>query len=1061
MSSKIENKLANTAGLPKTFKKILSRQALNYLSIFAVGLGATVTTLDTAEAANVTIATTSAVNATNVTNLATDDLIITAADTTAIAVTLALDLSAVSDIVIGKNDNVIQATTLKIAPGASALTIVSNIKGVDATSNDNNNIAIESSVTNVASQLVTISGAITQGTNAKGAIDTIKVGSATAAGNAKFTGAVNGLALTVFGGNHADEDGTAEFNADLNTTSILLQDATGQSKIIFSSAGSDEIAGTIDGGADNEGTMQITSDGLSFAGVVGGNNDVGTLDIDGSVVMNAAVSAQTITVVADKTAEFDAAITATTITLAGTTGKLKVDGNVTVAGAITGGILQTTTGVSTFSGAVGTALLKTVVDADIGTTFNEAVIASTVTIADGKTVDFDKGLTATSTTLGSSTAGGTASFTSTAAQTIATDLVSFGTDKKGTIVSNNTHSTGAIFSGDIGTSALSIALITATDDTKFTGTVFTEAMTIANSKNVHVQGDLEIGDTDIIVAGSSGDLFFDGTAEQTISGTSAASVIKGNGAGEGLLKVSNAAKVNLDVIAGINGAELVSLTTSGTGHLILGKAGNEINDLIIGATTFVEISTDVAVGTDVITTSSVGDTIASGATFIMPSNMKSGTTFTLIANDDNVNVDEIAVDVTAGLRHSALTTYDVSVDIGDLNVTARDNASTVVAKNLGTTTNVGTALLQARSAMIAGSTTELSTINNVMNAENGMNSKEDTKLALQVAPQTEIISGSAVAAQGISGSVQGIMSNRMASLRSGDAYAGTGMSAGGSMSAKSGFIQAFGSKAEQKNRTIGSGTQSGFDADSSGIAIGFDGISDGGMTVGLSLSTSKTDLDSKGTGKAQSDMDTHTASVYMDKATDSGYIEGSLTYGTSENTTSRVVNAAGLNRTYTGAYDSQQISLNIGVGMPNDVGMGFVTPFASFTGTKIDTDAYTEKSNVASDALRLKINQDDVNSVVGSLGVKYHNVMDNGGTPMMSLALNNEFGDTTIKSTNTYQGGGTAFKTSTEVEKLSATLGVGYSLGNDYTSIEFAYEADANQEKYLSHGGSIRIVGKF
>jgi uncharacterized protein with beta-barrel porin domain len=301
----------------------------------------------------------------------------------------------------------------------------------------------------------------------------------------------------------------------------------------------------------------------------------------------------------------------------------------------------------------------------------------------------------------------------------------------------------------------------------------------------------------------------------------------------------------------------------------------------------------------------------------------------------------------------------------------------------------------------------------------------------------------------------------MASLRSGDAYAGTGMSAGGSMSAKSGFIQAFGSKAEQKNRTIGSGTQSGFDADSTGVAIGFDGISDGGMTVGLSLSTSKTDLDSKGTGKAQSDMDTYTASVYMDKATDSGYIEGSLTYGTSENTTSRVVTAAGLNRTYTGAYDSQQISLNIGVGMPNDVGMGFVTPFASFTGTKIDTDAYTEKSNVASDALRLKINQDDVNSVVGSLGVKYHNVMDNGGTPMISFSINNEFGDNSIGSSNTYQGGGTAFKTSTEVEELSATLGVGYSLGNDYTSIEFNYEADANDDKYLSHGGSIKIVGKF
>ena len=50
----------------------------------------------------------------------------------------------------------------------------------------------------------------------------------------------------------------------------------------------------------------------------------------------------------------------------------------------------------------------------------------------------------------------------------------------------------------------------------------------------------------------------------------------------------------------------------------------------------------------------------------------------------------------------------------------------------------------------------------------------------------------------MTGTVQGIVSNRMASLRSGDAFV-TGMSAGNGMSASSAFIQAFGSEAEQKN----------------------------------------------------------------------------------------------------------------------------------------------------------------------------------------------------------------------------------------------------------------------
>ena len=111
-------------------------------------------------------------------------------------------------------------------------------------------------------------------------------------------------------------------------------------------------------------------------------------------------------------------------------------------------------------------------------------------------------------------------------------------------------------------------------------------------------------------------------------------------------------------------------------------------------------------------------------------------------------------------------------------------------------------------------------------------------------------------------------------------------------------------------------------------------------------------------------------------------------------------------------------------------------------------------------ALRLNIDQGDINSLVGTVGVKAHMVTDNG-TPMISLAVNNEFGDTTINSTNTYQGGGTKFTTSTDVEELSATLGLGYSFGNDVTSLNINYEANVNDDEYLNQYGSIKIVAKF
>ena len=138
----------------------------------------------------------------------------------------------------------------------------------------------------------------------------------------------------------------------------------------------------------------------------------------------------------------------------------------------------------------------------------------------------------------------------------------------------------------------------------------------------------------------------------------------------------------------------------------------------------------------------------------------------------------------------------------------------------------------------------------------------------------------------------------------------------------------------------------------------------------------------------------------------------------------------------------------------------FITPFGSITGTLILTDSHTETSTTGSDNLRLKIAQDDVGSILGSLGLKAHKVT-NKGTPMISLAINNEFGDNTINNTNTYKGGGSAFKTSTNVEELSATLGLGLSFGSDGTSFNIGYEAEANEDDYLSHYGTLKFITVF
>ena len=517
----------------------------------------------------------------------------------------------------------------------------------------------------------------------------------------------------------------------------------------------------------------------------------------------------------------------------------------------------------------------------------------------------------------------------------------------------------------------------------------------------------------------------------------------------GVLTATTEAAINgiLNVNVASQAITEINLNTGGT--IVVGKALT--NGLIINTG-----ATQSAAGFN------------SGGKMYLPANLTDGQTL-IIADSGLIGAGTDAA-VVAVMQDTALSTYSavesvVSEGVEKITITSTNKSAATTASELSVNTQQATALFQARNAAAAANaaatdTSAIDGIFNALNAQDGLSATADTDFANQVAPQTDTNSGSTIATRAMTGTVQGIVSNRMASLRSGDAYV-TGMSAGNGMSANSGFIQVFGSEAEQKNTGPATAKVYGYDSSTSGLAIGFDGMTETGETIGLSASYSSTDVDGKGTGKSKNAIDSYTVSVYADKATEKGYIEGSLTYGINDNTSSRLVNTAGLSRTYAGNYDSEQISLKVGGGVPNEVKDGtFVTPFASATGTLITTDSYTETSTTASDALRLKIAQDDINSLVGTIGVKAHMITDKG-TPMISFAINNEFGDTTINSTNTYTGGGTTFNTSTDVEELSATLGLGYSFGNDVSSVNIGYEANANEDDYLSHYGTVKIISKF
>ena len=381
---------------------------------------------------------------------------------------------------------------------------------------------------------------------------------------------------------------------------------------------------------------------------------------------------------------------------------------------------------------------------------------------------------------------------------------------------------------------------------------------------------------------------------------------------------------------------------------------------------------------------------------------------------------------------------------------------------LGINNNKALAFIQAHAAAVANANGDngiITAFENLFNRTFDTTQTEDTKLAKQVAPQTDTIVGSAIAAKAVTSGVQNVISTRLASLRSGDAYS-TGVVTGSGMSANSGFIQAFGSVVEQKNK----GNEFGYDADTKGFAIGFDGKIDGGAVIGISYAHSDADVDGKGNSKAKNDIKTDSVSLYADYATKDGYVEGSITYGKSDNKGSRVIDTGGLSRTYTSNYDSEQSSFRLFGGIPQSLGSGaFFTPFAGATISQIKADAYTETSTTANDSLRLRVAQDTVNSQVGTIGIKYHQAIKDGKTtftPEVKLALNNEFGDGNITTTNTYQGGGASFKNSTAIERTSATAGVGLNISSDNVSFNIGYEADV-RDKYLGHSAQAKITAKF
>jgi hypothetical protein len=942
-------------------------------------------------------------------------------------------------------------------------TVLSVVKGADA-----------------AASIVTFGGAID--------MDNVQVGSANQAGSMVAEGIVTG-AVTVDGGNVGTEISTFSTSANVIGNIVLDENSGGAAILTTTGSSAVTLTGTIAAGTAGEGDINFNNTGgTTVTGIVGGTN-VGTLTVAATASAtfndNAIVSA----IVANGTTTFKQSVTSTTLKSSGTLNVTNAAAE-TIAGAITENLAADTTALvvvnsadaegtlATFSGAV-TLDTVTVGNATKGAEakFQSAVITTTMTVVGGNEGDEDNllnmndaDLTA-ATVLTAATAGATATLQSTGTSAmIVTGAITQTTAAGGVLDIDNTATTTV--TGAIGTSSQAIS-----------------AMDIADGADLIAQGDVFI--TSAVLNGA-GIFKVDGTGAKTVT-----SVITAGADDQGDVLLSNTSGLTTFTGAiGVRDTVLNEISVEDANSVYFTNAvaaatfdidGGEVtfnaaSNLVGEADT--SGSVDLAGAPTINLTTSIGDgdtlfvadeaaaadafTVSSdGATIKLPTNFTSGTITLLsqatVATKGAIgteNLDAEAALLTA--NDTALYDYTIAASgTGSINIEATVVEKSDVAKaaTMASTLNQAKAMVAANTAA-SGEDAILQIFNNALTSINSLGDADVKALAQQVTPQTDSQQGSLSSTKSETGTLQGIMSNRMASLRSGDAYV-SGISTGNSMSANSAFIQIFGSEAEQDNRNKDSGVNYGFDSETEGVAIGFDGMTESGSIVGLSFAVGETTVTGKGSGQSTNKIDSYSASVYMDMATDMGYVEGSFTLGIADNNNSRKISTSGITRTYKGAYDSHSMSLKIGAGSPQDMGGGtYVTPYGSLTGTIMETDTYTESSTSATDPLRLQVSQDEVNSIVGSVGIKAHKVTDRG-TPMISLAINGELGDDVINTTNTYSGGGSAFQTTSEVEQMSATLGLGYTLGSDALSIDIGYEAEANDDEYLSHYGSVKLTGKF
>jgi len=1039
-----------------------------------------------------------------------------------------------TQITLGDGSNT-DTITLNLAAQSAAMTVTGDI---DGTAGDTSTINVVDATNAAAPDLVTITGEIGNST----AVTNLNVGSATQAGKVSVSGVTNATNITVTGGNAAAEDSLATLSgavtADaINVTSInnggdatltlvdalsdkaggsslattLTDTATAKAYLIADSGAGVTIAGTIDGAADNEGTLKVEggTNLTTFSGNIGAIYDLLAITVGGATD--------------DGDAKFSGTVAAQTITVSGTTAG---DNNANFDGAVTAG----SGGINITGAAASTA---------------------TASFADNVTGAIN---------LTKATSDATVTFDGTSSQTIG-NAITANSDGDGAIVVTNTHDSYAIFSGAIGASAgnkvgsLTVGGSTIVGNAKFDSTVDATDINIGHASDwggadntvadfngvvtastIDLVGGTDASNVQKALATFSGNvtataitlnddttvanlaqITFDGLSDQTIGGT-----IDGGAAGEGgvvvgttgtttfsgiiggsaaikSLSVSDGATVSLSkavstkastdgvaVAAGgtLNVTDNLTMThtqvsSTGDGLQLTGNSGSSKTATLATGVKKLTVAGNVTLDDQVLWTLNINGATTAGTDYsqisaashtvviddankltitpTVPNAVAAGTQLKLIdATTLTFNNSKSVSDITV-TDNSKVMDYVLSVDSNDLMITF-NSAS---ASSMGIATRHEVVVNRAFGALADG------TDNTAWTAFSGLSTAAATEDAVeQMQPNNSASAGAASAAAGaVAGVVGGHQSNTtMASNRYGTARFASltgesGISTGDTANEQAAWGQFFGSNVDQNLRN----GVDGYTGETAGMALGWDTEVSADQRVGVSLSYAKTDVDGESASESQLDSETWQGSVYGTQYMKEYYIDWMVGYAEGDTDSQRTVDFGGLNRLASASYDSKTYSAKVGAGMPMDQGTWTMTPKADLSLVRIVTEEYTE---TGAGNLNLKVASADYDMAVLSFGSDFATRIEdaNGVTiPRLSIMANYDMANEAAKSTNTFTGGGTSFVTEgAKAAEWGGKVGLGldYESNHDESVISFDYSADMKQD-FVNHAGSITFRKNF